>query len=63
LAGGWFKINERFERLALDHDHTTGEFRGFLCQKCNQAIGLLNDSPELLRIAAEYIEVMGGDRQ
>lgn len=42
--------------LALDHDHTTGAWRGVLCQRCNQAIGLLRDNPQLLRLAADYVE-------
>jgi hypothetical protein len=42
--------------LATDHDHTTGAWRGVLCQRCNQAIGLFRDNPQLLRLAADYIE-------
>lgn len=42
-------------RLQMDHDHETGEFRGFLCGKCNRAIGLLNDSEELLIDALHYL--------
>lgn len=49
-----FKGNNRV--LALDHDHRTGELRGFLCFACNTAIGKLQDDPALLRKAAEYLE-------
>lgn len=42
--------------LAVDHCHTTGVIRGLLCSPCNQAIGLLRDSPEVLRKAAAYLE-------
>jgi hypothetical protein len=34
-------------RLALDHCHLTGIFRGWLCRMCNTAIGLLRDNPIL----------------
>src|SRR5271155_4011570 len=30
--------------LALDHDHKTGKFRGWLCSECNLGIGKLGDS-------------------
>ncbi|OFV83246.1 MAG: hypothetical protein A2W26_13245 [Acidobacteria bacterium RBG_16_64_8] len=43
-------------RLAVDHDHKTRQVRGLLCGNCNQGIGRLQDSPALLRRAAEYIE-------
>ena len=42
--------------LATDHDHTTGAWRGVLCQRCNNAIGLFRDNPQLLRLAADYLE-------
>lgn len=45
--------------LAVDHNHTTGEIRGLLCQPCNTGIGLLNDSPSQLRLALRYLEERG----
>lgn len=39
-----------------DHCHATGRFRGWLCQKCNHALGLLDDNPDLLRSLASYLE-------
>ena len=42
--------------LARDHFHKTGAWRGLLCGRCNKALGLFRDDPELLRAAAEYVE-------
>lgn len=52
------------KKLAVDHDHgccpgkkSCGQcIRKLLCQKCNQALGLFGDDPDLLRKAAGYIE-------
>jgi hypothetical protein len=41
--------------LYLDHNHTTGDFRGWLCNHCNLAIGLMDDSPDRLMLAARYL--------
>ncbi len=42
--------------LCIDHCHKTGEFRGWLCVRCNSAISLLGDCPERLLMAAKYLE-------
>lgn len=42
--------------LVVDHDHQTGALRKLLCPNCNQALGLLQDSAELMRKAAAYRE-------
>ena len=45
------------KRLAVDHDHKTGEVRGLLCRICNfDTIGKAKDDPDRLRRAADYIE-------
>jgi hypothetical protein len=45
----------RVRRLAIDHDHESGEVRGLLCHACNVALGLFDDDPELLEAAAGYL--------
>jgi hypothetical protein len=42
--------------LAVDHEHSTGEVRGLLCQACNTALGKFQDNPTLMRQAADYVE-------
>ena len=46
----------RVKRLAVDHNHQTGEVRALLCSNCNVGIGSLSDSPVHLRQAALYLE-------
>jgi hypothetical protein len=42
--------------LALDHDHKTGQFRGFLCTRCNRALGMFEDNIMKLKNAIKYLE-------
>lgn len=46
--------------LALDHCHTTGRFRGWLCFACNSGLGKLGDTAEGLRCALRYLERLDG---
>jgi len=43
-------------RLHVDHCHKTKRVRGLLCTRCNLAIGQMEDDPDRLRRAADYIE-------
>jgi hypothetical protein len=42
-------------RLCIDHDHKTGKFRGWLCNRCNTAFGTFGDSVAGLRRAIKYL--------
>lgn len=47
----------RVKWLCVDHNHTTGEIRGLLCNHCNRAIGLLRDDPQIAANAADYLAI------
>jgi hypothetical protein len=42
--------------LHVDHDHETGRIRGLLCFRCNNSLGDLEDSPQLLLAALNYVD-------
>lgn len=42
--------------VVFDHCHQTNTFRGWLCDNCNRALGLLNDDLERLLGLALYVE-------
>lgn len=41
--------------LSVDHNHTTGEVRQLLCNRCNKVIGHCNESIVLLRKMIKYL--------
>jgi hypothetical protein len=47
----------------LDHDHVTGEFRGFLCDNCNMGVGKLKDDPEIILKALWYTKTNNGNAE
>jgi hypothetical protein len=60
-----------WRELSVDHDHaccpsdrkTCGKcFRGLLCDKCNQMLGLVGDSVDVLRAAITYLMNKGATK-
>jgi YesN/AraC family two-component response regulator len=43
-------------RLHVDHNHTTGQFRGLLCVKCNSGIGCFNEDISLIDKVKKYLK-------
>lgn len=44
------------KRLCVDHNHTTNEVRGLLCNKCNTGIGMMNENINNLKNAIFYLK-------
>jgi len=40
----------------IDHDHKTGKVRGILCYKCNTALGMAEDDPNIIRAMLGYLD-------
>ena len=41
--------------LSVDHNHTTGEVRGLLCNDCNSLLGFAKENVEILQSAINYL--------
>ena len=45
-----------FGKICFDHNHKTGKFRGWVCQRCNLVLGFVKDNTELLNMLIEYLK-------
>ena len=43
------------QRLSVDHDHSSKEVRGLLCQNCNLVVGHAKDNVWILERAIKYL--------
>lgn len=43
------------KRLAVDHDHDTGEIRGLLCGPCNKLLGRIRDNVQYFANGIHYL--------
>mgnify|MGYP003136273147 FL=1 len=51
------KLEKKYSAtFVLDHDHNTGEFRGYICWKCNSGLGFLGDTISNVRRALKFLE-------
>lgn len=53
------EICGRQGKIFFDHDHATGNFRGWICHGCNIALGHTEDNPMILILLAKYLENNG----
>ena len=44
------------KRIVFDHCHSTGLFRGWICDRCNKVLGHVHDNPMILLKMALYLE-------
>lgn len=47
--------DELAKDLCLDHNHLTGEIRGFLCDNCNKGLGQFKDNVRSIKAAIIYL--------
>jgi hypothetical protein len=50
-------------RICFDHDHNTGEFRGWICRRCNLVLGSIKDNSELLLAMINYLRNYGNNQR
>lgn len=55
-------IREHTNDVVLDHSHTDGSVRGWLCSSCNTSIGKFNDDVEILKRAIDWISNGGAKK-
>lgn len=54
-------VKELTKGLFVDHDHKTNKFRGWLCTRCNVALGMAKDDIGILLLLIKYLEMYGGN--
>ena len=51
------EICGELRRIVYDHSHQTGLFRGWICDPCNMALGLVRDNPVILTAMIKYLDI------
>ena len=45
------------KQKSLDHDHVSGRARGFVCNRCNLFLGMIENRPEIYLLAMSYLKL------
>jgi hypothetical protein len=53
---GCYETSKGRTRLAVDHQHDSGQVRGLLCNSCNAGLGFLKDNEQILENALAYLK-------
>lgn len=53
---GCCQICKNIKPLVVDHCHTTGRVRGFICSNCNSVLGYSRDNINTLQEAINYLK-------
>lgn len=49
-----------FDKVNVDHCHSSGKIRGLLCSSCNKMLGFAKDNIKTLEKAIKYLEIYHG---
>ena len=50
------KVSHNDCNFSVDYCHETGKIRGLLCNQCNRALGMFQDSVDILETATTYLK-------
>ena len=48
--------------FVLDHNHKTGQARGWICHDCNNALARIRENPIILKEMIEYLETKNREK-
>lgn len=54
ICGTFYGDNKKM--IAFDHNHVTGEFRGWICVPCNSSIGMAKENIDTIEKIVEYLK-------